>query len=190
MPQILFPSSQWFRPCRSSDTTSRIQLQNYGSVSRRPIIHGSTGSWFHNNAANYFSPALSDPANGEDRIQLHNYESVSRRPIINGEANYSWIHRSWCTTMPQIIFSDPANAEVPCGAHYLRPGSLRRLQAGLRGILVLVWKGMKYWIKISVLRIQIRIRLLRIRLFLGLLDPDPLVRGMDPDPDSSIIKQK
>ncbi len=25
---------------------------------------------------------------------------------------------------------------------------------------------------------------------LGLLDPDPLVRGMDPDPDPSIIKQK
>ncbi len=30
----------------------------------------------------------------------------------------------------------------------------------------------------------------RIRLFLGLPDPDPLVRGMDPDPDNSIIKQK
>jgi hypothetical protein len=28
----------------------------------------------------------------------------------------------------------------------------------------------------------------RIHMFLGLLDPDPLVRGMDPDP--SIIKQK
>jgi hypothetical protein len=29
-------------------------------------------------------------------------------------------------------------------------------------------------------------------LVLGLLDPDPdpLVRGMDPDPDHSIIKQK
>ncbi len=25
---------------------------------------------------------------------------------------------------------------------------------------------------------------------LGLLDPDPLVRGMDSDPDPSIIKQK
>jgi hypothetical protein len=39
----------------------------------------------------------------------------------------------------------------------------------------------------AVLRIRIRIR---IRMFLGLLDPhpDPLVRGMDPDP--SIIKQK
>ncbi len=34
-----------------------------------------------------------------------------------------------------------------------------------------------------VLRIRIR-----IHMFLGLLDPDPLVRGMDPDP--SIIKQK
>jgi hypothetical protein len=37
-----------------------------------------------------------------------------------------------------------------------------------------------------VLRIQIRIR--RIRIFLGLLDPDPFVRGVDPDP--SIIKQQ
>jgi hypothetical protein len=31
-------------------------------------------------------------------------------------------------------------------------------------------------------------RIRRIRMFLGLLDPDPLVRGMDPDP--SIIMQK
>jgi hypothetical protein len=27
-------------------------------------------------------------------------------------------------------------------------------------------------------------------MFLGLPDPDPLVRGMDPDPNSSIIMQK
>jgi hypothetical protein len=41
----------------------------------------------------------------------------------------------------------------------------------------------------SVLRIRIRIW---IHMFLGLLDPDPLVRGMDPDPDldPSIIMQK
>jgi hypothetical protein len=39
-----------------------------------------------------------------------------------------------------------------------------------------------------VLRIRIRIR--RIRLFSGLLDPDPLVRGMDPDPDPSILQVK
>ncbi len=31
---------------------------------------------------------------------------------------------------------------------------------------------------------------IRIRMFLGLLDPDPLVRGTDPDSDPSIIKQK
>jgi hypothetical protein len=29
-----------------------------------------------------------------------------------------------------------------------------------------------------------------IHMFLGLLDPDPLVRGLDTDPDPSIIKQK
>ncbi len=27
-------------------------------------------------------------------------------------------------------------------------------------------------------------------MFPGLLDPDPLVRGMDPDPDPFIVKQK
>jgi hypothetical protein len=35
-------------------------------------------------------------------------------------------------------------------------------------------------------------RIHRLHMFLGLSDPDPLVRGMDPDPDPvlSIIKQK
>ncbi len=42
----------------------------------------------------------------------------------------------------------------------------------------------------AVLRIRIRIRIHRIHKFLGLLNPDPLIRGMDPDPDPSIIKQK
>jgi hypothetical protein len=42
----------------------------------------------------------------------------------------------------------------------------------------------------------LRIRIHRIHVFLGLPDPDPLVRGMDPDPtldpdpDPSIIMQK
>jgi hypothetical protein len=47
-----------------------------------------------------------------------------------------------------------------------------------------------------VLQTRIRIRIHRIHMFLGL--PDPLVRGMDPDPvpaldpdpDPSITKQK
>ncbi len=30
----------------------------------------------------------------------------------------------------------------------------------------------------------------RIHMFSGLPDPDPLVRGMDPDPDPSLSKQK
>jgi hypothetical protein len=49
----------------------------------------------------------------------------------------------------------------------------------------------------SVFRIRIRIYRIRIHVFFGLQDPDPLVRGMDPDsdpaldpdPDPSIIKQ-
>jgi hypothetical protein len=40
----------------------------------------------------------------------------------------------------------------------------------------------------SSLKSVLRIRIRRIRRFLGLLDP--LVRGMDSDPDPSIIKQK
>jgi len=36
----------------------------------------------------------------------------------------------------------------------------------------------------------IRIRIHRIHMFWGLPDPDPPVRGMDPDPDPSIIMQK
>jgi hypothetical protein len=40
----------------------------------------------------------------------------------------------------------------------------------------------------------IRIRIHRIHMFLGLPDPDPLIRGMDPDPaldpDPCIIMQK
>jgi hypothetical protein len=41
---------------------------------------------------------------------------------------------------------------------------------------------------LAVLRIRIRIGIHRIHMFLGLPDPDPLVRGMGPDP--SIIMQK
>jgi hypothetical protein len=49
---------------------------------------------------------------------------------------------------------------------------------------------------VAVLRIRIRIRIWihRIHVILGLLDLDPLVRGIDPDPDPELdpsnIKQK
>jgi hypothetical protein len=45
-------------------------------------------------------------------------------------------------------------------------------------------------ILVAALKAVLRIRIHRIHMFLGLqdLDPDPLVRGMDPDP--SIIMQK
>ena len=57
-----------------------------------------------------------------------------------------------------------------------------------------VWEFYKFSLSkkierlIPVLRIWIR----RFRMFFGLLDPDPLVRGTDPDPepDLSISKQK
>jgi hypothetical protein len=43
---------------------------------------------------------------------------------------------------------------------------------------------------ISGIMLYINDEKLVILLFLGLQDPDPLVRGMDPDPDPSIIVQK
>ncbi len=36
----------------------------------------------------------------------------------------------------------------------------------------------------------LRLRIYRIHMLLSLPDPDPLVRGMDPDPDPSFIIQK
>jgi hypothetical protein len=44
----------------------------------------------------------------------------------------------------------------------------------------------QYYLLESVFRIRIRWN----RMFLGLSDPDPLVRGTDPDPDPSIINHK
>jgi hypothetical protein len=41
-----------------------------------------------------------------------------------------------------------------------------------------------------VQNLVLRIRIHRIHMFLGLPDPERLVRGMDPDPDRSIIMQK
>jgi hypothetical protein len=43
---------------------------------------------------------------------------------------------------------------------------------------------------LEILKAVLRIRIRRIHMFLSLLDPDPLVKGMDPDPNPSIIKQK
>jgi hypothetical protein len=33
------------------------------------------------------------------------------------------------------------------------------------------------------------VRIRRVYMFLGLPDPDPLVRGLDPDPDPSIMQK-
>jgi hypothetical protein len=49
-----------------------------------------------------------------------------------------------------------------------------------------LWAASNIYINKPVLRIRIH----SIHMFLGLPDPDPLVRGIDPDPDPSIIMQK
>ncbi len=48
--------------------------------------------------------------------------------------------------------------------------------------------GIRRFVDLAHIQAVLRIRIRRIRMFLGLLNPDPLVRGMDPD--HSIIKQK
>ncbi len=48
------------------------------------------------------------------------------------------------------------------------------------------WQITSCW---TFLAAVFRIRIQRIHMFLDLPDPDPLVRGVDPDPDPSIIKQ-
>jgi hypothetical protein len=62
---------------------------------------------------------------------------------------------------------------------HIAPGFVIELFHTLKGIIVRC---------APVLRIRIRIRIHRIHMFLGLLDPDldPLVRGMDPDPDPTL----
>ncbi len=39
----------------------------------------------------------------------------------------------------------------------------------------------------ALVKALLGIRIRRIRMFLGLLDPDPLVGGMNPDPDPSLF---
>jgi hypothetical protein len=65
---------------------------------------------------------------------------------------------------------------------------------GIRDLFNLGSKMEKFISGIQHLYAVLRIRIYRIHVFLGLPDPDPLVRGMDPDPaqdpDPSIIMQK
>jgi hypothetical protein len=86
--------------------------------------------------------------------------------------------------------AEVAGADIHTG---LQPSSRAHCLPGLR-----VYKQYRlldnYFLLLSVVRIRIRIRIRihQIHMFLGVLDPDPesLVRGMDPDPDPSIIQQK
>jgi hypothetical protein len=65
---------------------------------------------------------------------------------------------------------------------------------GIRDLFNLGSKMEKFSSVIQHLYAVLRIRIYRIHVFLGLPDPDPLVRGIDPDPaldkDPSINMQK
>jgi hypothetical protein len=56
----------------------------------------------------------------------------------------------------------------------------------LSGAIFPLYLEIKFEIPVLRIRIRIRIRIHRIHVFLGLQDPDPLVRGMEPDPDSAL----
>jgi hypothetical protein len=55
---------------------------------------------------------------------------------------------------------------------------------------VFSFTGLFFMLKSLCLKSVFRIRIHWIHMFLGLPDPYPLVRGMDPDVDRSVIKQK
>ncbi len=75
--------------------------------------------------------------------------------------------------------SDPGSGMEKNGIH---PGSTTLKKGNISGKCFISVRALLK----PVLRIRIR-RTRTVPMFLGLLDPDPLVRGTDPDP--SIIKQ-
>ncbi len=83
--------------------------------------------------------------------------------------------------MQEVDFSLPPLATLYLNANRLTVPEVQKLTSWFPGLQTLHMK--------AVLRI-------RIHMFLGLPDPDPLVKGMDPDPaldsdpEPSIIMQK
>jgi hypothetical protein len=74
---------------------------------------------------------------------------------------------------------------VCCHIHGFHPYVYLPAPAGIDKTNLAVFRKV---INKSVFRIRIQIH--RIHMFLGLPDPDPLVRGIDPTPDPSVIKQQ
>jgi hypothetical protein len=66
---------------------------------------------------------------------------------------------------------------VNCTASVLRYKELKKENETLKAELESLETGRE--------ELQAVLRI-RIHMFLGLLDPDPLVRGMDPDPDPAL----
>jgi hypothetical protein len=56
------------------------------------------------------------------------------------------------------------------------------------GIILIFYENIEISFDSASLTPLLRIWIRKIRMFLGLLNPDPLIRGTDPDP--SFIKQK
>jgi hypothetical protein len=85
----------------------------------------------------------------------HNTSYAAGRPRMFK----SWIPNI-VQTKPLAQFSIPTSKSIVLSSYFLTKSNFRRI------------------------RIQIRIRIHRIHMFFDLLDPDPSVRGMDPDPTS------
>ncbi len=78
-----------------------------------------------------------------------------------------------CCSFLLVLFHAqlPNGHEVGVGAGRVRPTEQHRLKINIIRIVYV-------FVRPAVLEIQIW----RIRMFLSLTDPNPLVRGMDPDP--------
>jgi hypothetical protein len=71
---------------------------------------------------------------------------------------------------------------------YIWLESRLRSTAGLVSDVERLAAEMSAYQAVLLIRIRIRIKIHRIHMFLGLQDPDPLVRGMDPDPSTTMQK--
>ncbi len=82
------------------------------------------------------------------------------------------------------------DVESTQGTAHLKKTTYGRKREGLQTGAIAANSFKKEAFRDAVIFSVFLIQNLRIHMFLGLLDPDPLVTGMDPDPDPSIIKQK
>ncbi len=98
-------------------------------------------------------------------------------PIPGGPRWRSPCQRPW------TVWAGAPRSDTPAPASCATPGSGCPKPSTWYSMAIMLWT----WFLNTVFRIRIRIH--RIHMFLGLPNPDSLVRGVDQDPNSSIILQ-